>query len=573
MPKLNKTGSTGPSRTLKNALNRLTLPLPLALSRSKLRGYATAAAIGYTKRLICRPRQAILASNGWPLGECRKKLNGKEMITSPHALSQKFSNDDLPDQFIIAKNTEITCPSSWVRFSFRGFTITCHPDLPCSPINDNQGKLVGYVIGQYITEESGIYGNLSLAGNEEKVVDTFVSKISGRFVVVVETSEGPRVYLDPCGSLPVVYASEDGIVATSPLLIPYNERTRDDVEMLEVMDVWARNAMYPLGLTPRIGVYRLLPGHYLDLNNWQSVRHWPNATLTEVSDIPAAIDEIAFLLKSSIESLIQKHDVQMSLTAGQDSRMLLSCVRDWTDSVKLFTYRLPDDMGEFDCFLARKIARKVNIPHRIIPTLSASEEEREAWLFRTGCSVGEMRGLDAVPMVKQLDRDRVFLPGYVCEFGRAYYWKASGVSSQTPKCDISAEILLKICHAPNLPKMLQAANDWIARVPFDDAGRVMDLFYLEQRIGCWASAMSPGYSGMSLFELWPMNNRRILDLILRLPPDYKMSARMNRDVISSNWPELLEFKFNKTGLDFKIYSTLTNPRNAFRKIFRKVGLA
>jgi len=71
MPKLNKTGSTGPSRTLKNALNRLTLPLPLALSRSKLRGYATAAAIGYTKRLICRPRQAILASNGWPLGECR----------------------------------------------------------------------------------------------------------------------------------------------------------------------------------------------------------------------------------------------------------------------------------------------------------------------------------------------------------------------------------------------------------------------------------------------------------------------------------------------------------------------
>lgn len=59
MPKLNKTGSTGPSRTLKNALNRLTLPLPLALSRSKLRGYETAAAIGYTKRLICRPRQAI----------------------------------------------------------------------------------------------------------------------------------------------------------------------------------------------------------------------------------------------------------------------------------------------------------------------------------------------------------------------------------------------------------------------------------------------------------------------------------------------------------------------------------
>lgn len=52
-------------------LNRLTLPLPLALSRLQLRGNATAAVIGDTKPLLCRPFQATLASNGRPLGKYR----------------------------------------------------------------------------------------------------------------------------------------------------------------------------------------------------------------------------------------------------------------------------------------------------------------------------------------------------------------------------------------------------------------------------------------------------------------------------------------------------------------------
>lgn len=84
-------------------------------------------------------------------------------------------------------------------------------------------------------------------------------------------------------------------------------------------------------------------------------------------------------------------------------------------------------------------------------------------------------------------------------------------------------------------------------------------------------------SSLSLFRIRykqrPMNNRRILDLILSLPADYKLSARMNLDIINQNWPELLEFGFNARTLDYKIHTVLTNPRGAARGVLRRVGLA
>jgi hypothetical protein len=56
---------------LKNDANGPTLSPPLGLSHPIQRGCATAAAIGSSKRLIRRPRLAILAPHGRPLWECR----------------------------------------------------------------------------------------------------------------------------------------------------------------------------------------------------------------------------------------------------------------------------------------------------------------------------------------------------------------------------------------------------------------------------------------------------------------------------------------------------------------------
>lgn len=494
------------------------------------------------------------------------------METYPHALCLKHSVSDLLGQIMISRHDE-GLPPTWGKYELGKFTLSCCPTAPCAEIQNEYGEIIGYCVGYYVTERGELLGKLDSLPDKtnDETIESFVAGLSGCFVVFIEANGAPRIYLDPCGSSPVVYAPSEGVAATSPSLVPYGSDTQDNVELIDAVGAPYSGANFPLGLTPRHGVFRLLPGHYLELDDWRAVRHWPKGPFRENPDTGAAVSEIASILGKVVGGVSRKHPIQMSLTAGQDSRMLLSCSRMHAESISFFTYNLPDDMGKLDSYLAKRIARRFNLDHNVfLPELS-NNSEKELWLYRTGCVGGRLRELDFIPTFEKMNTNRANLYGMVGELARGYLWKKAGLTTNTSKMNVEPRILLQIAGIPETDELINWVERWRNDVPCENGLQLLELFYLENDLGCKHSAYNPAFAGRAAFELWPFNNRRILELILSLPVDYKREERFSKDTIRLCWPELLRFPFNKWDLTYKLMTAFSNPGWAFKKIARKLN--
>jgi hypothetical protein len=371
-------------------------------------------------------------------------------------------------------------------------------------------------------------------------LETFIYSFGGRFAVAVLDDRHPRFYLDPCGSLSAVYCAHQRIIASTPNLIPYDERTRDRVELAQAIGFPYKQGSYPLGLTPRYGVERILPNHYLDLSAWGTTRHWPAQPLQAEVEVKKAVAGIAALVKRNIAAVVTATPTYLPLTAGWDSRMLLACARTLADRLELYTAEIADERAAIDCDTARRIAKRFGLKHRVLKMQKATEADLQEWICRIASSTGEVRGWQSATMFKRLPGAHAVLDGMGGELARGYWWRDEDTATEV----ISPERLIGLCGCPLEDEPLARAHAWLETVPAANAFQVLSLFFLEQDCGCWAGVWpyaqcDPG------FVVFPFCHREIVERMLMLPVSYRRSGRLPRDIIAREWPALLEWPINQ----------------------------
>jgi len=455
----------------------------------------------------------------------------------------------LVKQFVVCQSRELI-PDDWSSSEHLGWWVATQPTdgLPVIPITAACGSKVGWLIGYAVDDDDGVLGaELSVpadAGisNFTTAFEQRVYALGGRYVAVLLTQDDARVYLDSCGSLSAVYAERFQTVCSSTALLPEDGDGWENRELAAVLDIPRHDRWYPFGLTPRLDARRLLPNHYLDLESWKSVRHWPKQqTTTAVSneDIATLIEHIGDSVENLLRHLTEAAPVKMSLTAGRETRMLLACSRPVKDRIEFFTNRHPDRAARMDCHIARKLARISGIEYRIVDWQQASNEELEQWLFRTGrCIAG--RTWKAVRTARQNGLGIFDVTGHAGEVGRAAYWRKSDLSRSNP----TVEDLVGRLHLPLDAQILDAGQQWLDALPYRDFPTVLDFLYLEQRVGCWATTQFYGHVAPTS-HIVGFNHRRIIESFLRLPVEYRFSRAMHEAVIRSRWQELLDVPVNQ----------------------------
>lgn len=94
------------------------------------------------------------------------------------------------------------------------------------------------------------------------------------------------------------------------------------------------------------------------------------------------------------------------------------------------------------------------------------------------------------------------------------------------------------------PVVLRQLEHWIEHAGTTDALQLLDMFYLENRIGSWGGVFPYAeYYGPG-FTIFPMCHREIIDEMASLPEQTRRDETFNRDVIAREWPNLLEWPFN-----------------------------
>lgn len=456
-----------------------------------------------------------------------------------------YGNSRLIGQFVVSTDRSAT-PAGWRSDRIGAWCLGRHPRLPAIRLLDEGDRPVGWMLGYPIGEE----GRLLADGEKLRVPgpamaspearETFVYTFGGRFAVFLLDGRHPRVYLDPCGSLSAVYCAHQRIVASTANLIPYDGHTRDRLELAHAIGIPYAEGMYPFTATPRHGVERILPNHYLDLRDWRTIRHWPKEPLAETPAVDEAVAEIATIVKRQIAAVVAATPTYLPLTAGMDSRMLLACARDVVDRVELFTRAIGDCNAIIDCDTARRIAPAVGLQHFILPMEEPTDEDLEEWMFRIAYSTSELRAWRCVTMYKRLPGGHAVLGGQAGETARGYYWRAEDTETTV----ISPERLIETCACPLEAETLAVARAWLDAVPATHALQVLDLFFVEQDVGGWAGVVAyaecdPG------FPIFPLSHRRVVERMLTLPVSYRRSGRLARDIIAREWPELLAWPINE----------------------------
>lgn len=414
----------------------------------------------------------------------------------------------------------------WRSTTVGEWHVNTHAELPHVPVTVNgreEGILLGWPIDNCLITHFETQGVAP-----EQAVYT----LGGRWLYVGPTS----IHVDAMASQPCVFDPARRIAASSPGLID----APLDHDLSNAFDVVGRDGWYPFGLTPKVGVRRLLPNHALDLTTFSDER--VHGTSVAPVSLRIAAHTVLRALRDSGEALAP-HGLYVGLTAGNDTRMLLAGLRNVSNKVSFYTgVRSTSAGNDIDLTIASLLSRKFGLSHDtpIRPSAVASEELSEAtrgWLDRTGWVRAGARALGYI----RLGSHYAFAANAVGgEIGRAMYW---GRQDESGRGISPAELVDKV-RAPAVSKVQSAASKWLAPISDLDRQSVLDLLYLENRLGAWSSPAVLGGVGPPV-SIYPFCRRDAVDAMLGLPPESKQKGLIAREVVKVGWPELLSVPINR----------------------------
>jgi len=462
----------------------------------------------------------------------------RESMTAANTYSLRFLADQTSlaapaafhSQFLLAKNGREP-PEHWMVRTHNGWRLATHPALPVGELALD-GRPAGWVLGWPIAADRFVereYTVPALPGEAIPAgIERFIYTLGGRFAAVLLQGDTARFYLDPFGSLAAVYAVEgDAVASTATLLVDQRELLRH----YERMQREPGFKYFPAGLTASPRVRRLMPNHYLDLDHWSVVRHWPTADIERDSNSEEHVGRFFTTLQQNLTACLRARVCYIGVTSGRDSRMQLAAVPErLRDRVRCFTFDYGWRRRLFwaDLHTGRALARRLGYPWQRVPVRGRLAPEAETnYLNAIGYAGGPGKGRDfRHAAARSLDLNAGWLTGFGGEVRIGYYWRTGDREDAT----LGADNLLDRLSLNRTAESLEAMAGWLESVRQFDAFLSLDLLYLEQRVACWAM---PHLYGMAPFALnvLPLSHRHVVASAYSIDVEYRRPNAFARAVV------------------------------------------
>ncbi|WP_315928119.1 hypothetical protein [Mesorhizobium sp. SP-1A] len=486
------------------------------------------------------------------------------------SLLSMASMSDFDGQFRIA--TEDTpVPDGAFRRRLGGISVDIFDLLPVCDVFDRFGRLIGLLLGMPIDTDAGTVlggsyvfdANLPEQIGVEALVEACLYRLAGSFVFILAVAGFRRLYLDANGTKSAVYdAAARVAAATAALLL-------DPSSYLRRLDTSLRHAVradndgwFPAGLTAHEGVQRLTCNHFLDLDRWEAVRHWPSGPIERDSTPERCLGVVVTETRRTIELLSAHGEGCMALTAGYDTRLLLACSRPVHRDIRYVTVREPS--AELDVVRSGELACRFGLRHELLPYIEACDAEKDRWLRKVGHSVAGSN-LAMHPSTKPLE-GKIFMGGVGGEVGRGALWLNSDDDTR-----LSVEGLLLRLRLPRHPLLCERVDAWLQPLKGLNSLLILDLAFMELRVSSWAFAQA--YALPRVREINPLISRRNYEAMLSLPVEFRANQGMFLTAFRELWPELLSLPVNRYG-DWRdrcafVRKAVSHPGRAWRKLKRR----
>lgn len=427
------------------------------------------------------------------------------------------------------------------------FWLEAGPGLAHVEVQDSAGRpagvLLGYVIDLARRRVAGAAWQAPVPLTED--VDRFARAVlwslGGNFLWIFAADGVSRIYPDSSVQLPCVWDASARVAASTAhaMFDDAEYGARFDKDLYDAMGVDGEGWL-TAGLTAHTGVQRLLPCHYLDLDGWTARRFWSVAEVTEAADPRAAVGRLGDLVRAQMEAILQTPAVLgVGLTAGRETRALLSCARPFVERIEAITV-VGTDRHLTDSVIARRIARTFDIRHRQLQRTTATRGQRDLFVRRVGHCYADSNAWFH-PSVWPIAGTHVMVGGTGGEVGRGFFWRASDQDGTR----LTPQVLIARLGLPPVPALVAAVTAWLDGLPPMNAFQLLDQAYLDLRMGPWHGVQFCG--NPTIVRVAPLLTYPGVEILLSLPRDWKRESRFVEEIIRANWPELLRIPFNSLG--------------------------
>lgn len=268
-----------------------------------------------------------------------------------------------------------------------------------------------------------------------------------------------------------------------------------------------------------------------------------------------------------------KFSLALPLTAGFDSRLILSSCKEIKDDIQIYTLQYRELTKKSpDLAIPKIISSELDLNYELLDCRKEVDKEFID-IYKENNTVSHVQdwGNIASGMHKIFDTNRVVVRGNCVEIGRGK--SNNGLGNET----IKVEAMLNWeYHWDELDFVVERIDEWYNEVKLPEVNKgynLMDLFYWEHRMGKW-QAQNQLEWGIVQEMFTPFNNREIIDLMLGVPhrdrtkPEYLLF----RKVICRLWPELLNYPINPKPLSRRVFNSIKKItiELGFYDILRKI---
>jgi hypothetical protein len=479
--------------------------------------------------------------------------------------------------------TAIKCPEleEWHQEKLDTHFLYVHRDCEISRIDTLTVSfiLIGYVINPEEPAKtnmdilSGI-ASLPTEGNSQLPridgISEYLYGLTGRFVLLIKNRERLIFFHDPCGLKTLYYTSHQGSIyaASQPLLIKLVVPVRRGNRYRQYYNSgYVRKTLehfIPAGCSLYDSIYHLVPNHYYDSTINKQIRYWPVRPVKK-REFNESVDEFARILKKTMVAANSRFKLAIAITAGLDSRMILSACKDFAPDIFFYTlqYRALTENSN-DIKIPGRLLARLGLNHTVIDCRKPVDKDFGS-IYESNSDIPHLDdwGKMAKGMYDELPRGYVVVKGNGAEIGRGVLY----AGKEHPEIT-TYEYLFTVEREwkgwENIPFIRKSVSEWYDGIK---AGKVnhgyqlLDLFLWEHRMGSWQSQSQLEWD-IVYDAFTPFNNRELINILLSVDPKYRCYGPeflFFKKAIKILWEETLQEPINP--VDQRIRQILKNKYN------------
>jgi hypothetical protein len=370
-------------------------------------------------------------------------------------------------------------------------------------------------------------------------------KYAGRYVILYCKGDEIKLVHDASACRKIFYTKKNDM-----MICASNEHLLAEIAGCQkttnqsLLDYY-RSTEYYSNLNSNIGyltyyddIRQVLPNHYLNIEQNEVQRYWPNRvpeSYNEEESVTLSIN----MIKGFITAAANRYKLMIPVTSGYDSRVILAATKDITDKIFFYLNFSDETQKSLDFRIPQKMLSKLNINFNLLTIDDQVDEKFRAVYFQNNPLADE----EFLPIIYNYYKNhsgKLNLPGNIIPIVKALNHSSAKF--------ISSELLARLQKKDKIEAAHTFYENWfnLVKETANQFGiNIFDLLYWEDE-SCNRALQVQLYKDIAQEEFIPFNSRQLIltmlayDVKLRQKPYY----RLHKAIIQKLWSELLDFPFN-----------------------------